>query len=268
MTSPPRLALKIDVESPRGACEGVAHLLKVLDRHQAGATFLFGLGDDIRRRHTDKLLAARDAGFEVGVQAWDGRRWQRTVETADGGWTAQEMARAADAFTDIFGQPPWAHGAAGWQMNAHALRLTQRLGYAYASDCRGTGPFLPLWNAEIVRCPQLPTTLPTLDELVGRDGDTASEVPDRLFALTAQPRDHVFTLRAGIEALPLASVVERLLAGWRDQGYRLTTLGELAADLAVDTLPRCEMVRGAVPGHSGTLMVQGEPFLSSWKIPE
>jgi undecaprenyl phosphate-alpha-L-ara4FN deformylase len=51
-------------------------------------------------------------------------------------------------------------------MNRHALRLTQRLGFCYASDCRGKFPFIPVIDGEIVLCPQLPTTLPTLDELL------------------------------------------------------------------------------------------------------
>ena len=58
-------------------------------------------------------------------------------------------------------------------MNPHALRLTQRLGYRWSSDCRGTHPFMPVWNGEVVHCPQLPTTLPTIDELVGIDDITA-----------------------------------------------------------------------------------------------
>jgi len=172
------------------------------------------------------------------------------------------MQRAIDRFSDIFGQPPHAHGAAGWQMNAHALRLTERLGFAYASDCRGTHPFVPVWNAEIVRCPQLPTTLPTLDELLGVDGLTEDNVHQRYLALTAEPRDHVFTLHAELEGMKLRPVLERLLKGWREQGYLLVALTELAGRLNLDALPRHEMVRGEVAGRSGTLMVQGKEFLA------
>ena len=57
------------------------------------------------------------------------------------------MQRACERYTDIFGEPPRTHGAAGWQMNVHALRLTQRLGFDYCSDGRGTHPHLPVWNA-------------------------------------------------------------------------------------------------------------------------
>jgi hypothetical protein len=30
-------------------------------------------------------------------------------------------------------------------------------------------------------------------------------------------------------------------------------------------LPRHEMIRGEIPGRSGTLMLQGEEFLSTWQ---
>lgn len=236
--------------------------------HYGLRTLMYGTllpGPDIGRRCADILRGVRDAGFEVGVHCWDHIRWQDGVETANGAWTEAEMKRAIDRFSEVFGEAPHVHGAAGWQMNAHALRLTERLGFAFASDCRGSHPFLPVWNAEIVRCPQLPTTLPTMDELLGIDATTADNIHERYLALTAAPRDHVFTLHAELEGMKLLPAFERLLAGWRAQGYRLAAMGELAADLNVDALPRHEIVRGEVPGRSGTLMLQGEEFLSSWK---
>ena len=76
------------------------------------------------------------------------------------------MRRAAAHYEKLFGEAPKAHAAAGWQMNRHALRLMQRFGFEYSSDTRGTPPYIPTWQAEIIACPQLPTTLPTLDELM------------------------------------------------------------------------------------------------------
>jgi undecaprenyl phosphate-alpha-L-ara4FN deformylase len=236
--------------------------------HYGLKTLMYGTllpGPDIGKRCADILRNVRDSGFEVGIHCWDHIRWQDGVENANGAWTETEMTRAIERFTEVFGEAPHVHGAAGWQMNAHALRLTQRLGFAYTSDCRGTHPFLPVWNAEIVRCPQLPTTLPTMDELLGLDGLVEDNVHERYLALTAEPRDHVFTLHAELEGMKLAPVLERLLTAWRTQGYELVAMSELAANLDVDSLPRHEMVRGEVPGRSGTLMLQGEQFLSSWK---
>jgi peptidoglycan/xylan/chitin deacetylase (PgdA/CDA1 family) len=153
-------------------------------------------------------------------------------------------------------------------MNVDALRQTQVLGFDYCSDGRGTHPHLPVWNAELIRCPQLPTTLPTLDELIGIDGATADDAAGRLLALTApQGTDgpltsHVFTLHAELEGLRLAPTLERLLNGWKAQGYRLSSLRRLYETFEPMALPRCEVGMDPVPGRSGTLLCQRREFLS------
>jgi peptidoglycan/xylan/chitin deacetylase (PgdA/CDA1 family) len=235
--------------------------------HYGLLTLLYGTllpGPDIGRRCADILRGVRDAGFETGIHTWDHVRWQDGVEHAGARWTGAEMQRAVDRYASIFGGAPGTHGAAGWQMNAHALRLTQRLGFAYSSDSRGTCPFIPVCNAEIVLCPQLPTTLPTLDELIGRDGISADNVHEHLLKLTAQdsPAGHVYTLHAELEGQKLAPVFERLLEGWRAQGHELVSLRGLYESLDASRLPRHELVRGEIEGRSGTLMLQGAEFLA------
>ncbi len=235
--------------------------------HYGPMTLLYGTllpGPDIGRRCADILRGVRDAGFEVGIHAWDHVRWQDGIEAADSRWTAAEMQRAIDRHAEIFGEAPRSHGAAGWQMNAHALRLTQRLGLRYCSDCRGRHPFVPVHNAEIVLCPQLPTTLPTLDEVIGREGITADNVHEHLLALTAvpPPQGHVYTLHAELEGRKLAPAFERLIEGWRAQGYELVSLGGLFDGLDASRLPRHEILRGELAGRSGSLMVQGPEFLA------
>jgi len=172
------------------------------------------------------------------------------------------MQRAIDRYTEIFSEAPKTHGAAGWQMNAHALRLTQRLGFDYCSDGRGTHPFMPVHNAEIIQCPQLPTTLPTLDELIGCEGITEANVHEHILKLTENSNtDHVYTLHAEMEGSKLAPVFERLLEGWQQQGYELVSTRQIYESLDKRTLPRDEIQRGEIPGRSGTLMVQGPEFL-------
>ena len=236
-------------------------------RHYGVKTLLYGTvlpGPDIGRAAGDVMRSARDEGFEVGVHSWDHVKWQDGVEDACAQWTAGQMRLACNRFADIFKEPPRTHGAAGWQMNVHALRLTQALGFEYCSDGRGTYPHLPVWNAEPIRCPQLPTTLPTLDELIGLDGVTEQNVVERLLALTAVPPQagHVFTLHAELEGMRLASQLEQLLAGWKAQGYRLAALRTWYETLQALALPRCEVGPGTVPGRSGTLLCQGREFLA------
>lgn len=311
------IALKVDVDTWRGTREGVPRLVELLQRHGAGATFLFSLGPDrtgraIRRvlrpgflakvnrtsvlghyglrtllygtllpapdigeREAALMRHVRDAGFEVGIHSWDHVGWQDNVVRRGEDWTRREMGRAVQRFTEVFGTPPRTHGAAGWQMNEAAYALEREFGLAYASDVRGTHPFQPVdergaeWGV-----PQLPTTLPTLDELIGVDGLDAGNVHRHLLAATAhaahavqpvQPvqrnhpgRCHVYTLHAELEGMRLLVVLERLLEGWKGQGYRLVSMGSWFDTLDAGRLPRHRVTLGQVPGRSGMLAVQAE----------
>ena len=235
--------------------------------HYGFKTLMYGTllpGPDIGRKCADILRGVRDCGFEVGIHTWDHIRWQDGVEHADAPWAAKELDLACKRFEEVFGEPARTHGAAGWQMNAHAVRLTQRLGFDYSSDCRGSHPFIPVQKGEIVACPQLPSTLPTLDELIGVDGITVDNVHEHVLKLTrnAPPTGHVYTLHAELEGMKLLPVFERLLEGWTAQGYELTSTRSQFEDLDVSRLPRCEIIRGEIPGRSGTLMLQGPEFLA------
>jgi len=304
-----KLALKINVDTLRGARVGVPHLIELLQKHGAQATFFFALGKDntglaprhklprspkgqkgITRRerygfagtlygswlpapdlgkHSAHLLrAVHEAGFDTAIHSWDRVLWQKQLVQADKAtneWVEVEMAKAAKRYETILGQRPTAHGAAGWQMNRHALRLTQRLGLSYASDTRGTSPFLPVVEGEAVTCPQLPTTLPTMDELVGQNGITDETVADRLLALThdAPAAGHLFTAHAELEGGKLLAQFDKLLEGWKAQGYELISCRQLAEGLDKGALPRCQVIHNEVPGRAGALLVQGPEFLAA-----
>lgn len=231
-------------------------------RHYGVKTLLYGTllpGPDIGRRGADVMRGVRDAGHEPGIHCWDHIRWQDGVAGADDAWTYAEMHRACERYTEIFKEPPRTHGAAGWQMNAHAYRLEAAYAFDYCSDTRGGSPYLPVVDGAEIACPQLPTTLPTLDELIGVAGADAAACAAHLLRLTADRRSsHVYTLHAELEGMKLAPAFERLLDGWRAQGYVLSSVRSFFETLDVAALPRHAVATGEVPGRSGTLALQGD----------
>jgi undecaprenyl phosphate-alpha-L-ara4FN deformylase len=231
--------------------------------HYGWRTLTYGVlwpGPHIGRRAAGVMRRVRERGFEVGVHCYDHVRWQDNVVHRDASWTEREMERACRAFREVFGCAPEAHAAAGWQLNAAALELEAALGFRYASDTRGTGPFLPSWNGTAGTCPQLPTTLPTLDELIGRDGLTAEGAAREILAASrvSMPQGHIFTLHAELEGMRLRPAFEFLLGAWRDAGVRMVALGDVRATLEPAALPRHRISMQPVAGRSGTLAVQGE----------
>ncbi len=290
------ITLKVDVDTLRGTQEGVPRLASLLRRLHIPATFLFSLGPDhtgralrrifrrgflekvrrtsvashyglntllygtllpgpdIGRRCRAEMRAVADQGFEVGVHAYDHVKWQDGVAQASFTWTFEQLARAVEKFEKIFGFSPMVHGAAGWQTNEHLPLLERQFGFEYASDTRGRSPFLPVGGGVV----QLPTTLPTLDEIIGVDGATIGEAVKKLAesAAAAPMRDHVFTLHAELEGGAYLPDFEALLGAWREAGFGFRTLGDAVRSLEIESLPACRIDAQVLEGRSGTLSVQ------------
>jgi undecaprenyl phosphate-alpha-L-ara4FN deformylase len=230
--------------------------------HYGWRTLLYGTllpGPQIGARAGSVMRAVRDAGFEVGVHCYDHVRWQDGVAHADAAWTRREFSRALEGFAAVFGAAPASHAAAGWQLNAYALQLESEAHLKYASDTRGTQPFLPVIAPVWGQCVQIPTTLPTLDELIGTDGLTAETACEHLraSARAAPWPDQVFTLHAELEGGRLAREFEQLLRGFLHDGFAIVPLSDLAASLPRERLPRHLIERGAIAGRSGVLALQG-----------
>jgi peptidoglycan/xylan/chitin deacetylase (PgdA/CDA1 family) len=238
-------------------------------KHYGLKTLLYGVllpGPDIGREAGTYMRSVHDAGFEVGLHTFDHVRWQDYVAGASEAWTRIEFERGMSAFERVFGFFPKSHAAAGWQINAHALELEREYGMQYASDTRGYAPFWPMLKAERSTCPQLPTTLPTFDELLGRDGVDESSIADAVFRLSERntyagggaigENLQVFTLHAELEGMLLLSAFESLLRKWQAAGAKITRMAEIR-ELAVQRpLPDQTVIMGEVPGRSGLLAVQ------------
>ena len=231
-------------------------------KHYGLKTLLYGVllpGPDIGRAAGAEMRAVRDAGFEVGLHTFDHVRWQDFVAAADERWTRSEFERGLETFERIFGFLPRSHAAAGWQINEHALELEREYGLAYASDTRGGPAFLPRLRGGPSSCPQIPTTLPTFDELLGHGGIDESNIAEEVFRLSAcaaDPSVQVFTLHAELEGMLLKDAFESLLARWRAAGAVMTSMADVHGLVMQRPLPTRTVVMGEIPGRSGTLAVQ------------
>ena len=158
----------------------------------------------------------------------------------------------------MFGHDADVIGAAGWQINSHALALEETLGFSYASDVRGESAFYPQMDGVTSGCLQIPTTLPTLDELIGLDDITDTNVHEVVFAASRKilPNGHVYTLQEELEGMALLPVMQQLLADWQAADDTLGSLRDTWTALDQAALPTRQVVWDEVPGRSGVLAVQ------------
>jgi undecaprenyl phosphate-alpha-L-ara4FN deformylase len=233
-------------------------------KHYGLKTLLYGVllpGPDIGREAGAVMRSVLSEGFEVGLHTYDHVRWQDYVAGATEEWTRIEFERGMNAFKKVFGFFPTSHAAAGWQINAHALELEREYGLQYASDTRGQTPFWPMLEGRRSSCPQLPTTLPTFDELLGRDGIDVSTIAEALFRLsdyaaTSAGRLQVFTLHAELEGMLLLNAFESLLTKWQAAGVTIARMAAIHKQAIQRPLPAQTVIMGEVPGRSGLLAIQ------------
>ncbi len=254
---------------------------------------LFWPGPHIGGRHESLLRQVAQGGFEVGIHSYDHQAWQNNALQ---GWSlaeiAQEFTRATTEFTRIFDRAAVTAAAPGWQANDQTLWVYQQSGIQYASDCRGTSPFYPViaesvgddngvshdkmdkkairhghkngnnnGDDGIPRCQrclvlQLPTTLPTLDELlVDSNGVADRTTLEQLTGAIVEHQYNLLTLHAELEGMHYLAWFEQLLLHWRSLGYQLLDLRSLAAQYQ-DCAPCGVMVVGGVKNRAGQMAVQ------------
>ncbi|MCB9915768.1 MAG: 4-deoxy-4-formamido-L-arabinose-phosphoundecaprenol deformylase [Planctomycetes bacterium] len=212
-------------------------------------------GPLIGARAGEAIAAAARAGHEVGLHAWDHHAWQAHVDA----WSADELRevtrRGMEELTRLTGARPTCSASPGWRASEAVLSALRDVEYAYRSDCRGESVFVPEVGGAPQLPPQVPVTLPTYDELVGRGGVDDESYNERLLELLEPGRLNVLTIHAEVEGIARAALFEDFLERALAAGWELVPLGELVprgAELPVAPLE----VRG-LPGREGVLAHQG-----------
>ncbi|MBI2456413.1 MAG: polysaccharide deacetylase family protein [candidate division NC10 bacterium] len=154
------------------------------------------------RRLAPLLRQVVAAGHELAIHGYDHRRWQDRVHGMEDRAVREEIGRAVAIYREVAGRDPRGFGAPGWQVSAASLRILDEAGFVYASDTRGKRPFFPRVDGRTLRTLQLPTTLPTLDELLRLDGMSGEDFVGLVGRELEGSAWGVLTLHAEMEVPP------------------------------------------------------------------
>lgn len=211
-------------------------------------------GPIIGERCAAQIRQAADTGHEIGLHAWDHHRWQTRVARMSEEAIAEELHRGQELLGTIIGRAPDCAAAPGWRITGAALAARERFPGRYHSDCRGHSLFYPVVEGRQFSRPQVPTTLPTYDELIG-PRLTARDYNDHLLGLFRPGALNVLTIHAEAEGLCCLDLFTDFLAKARQRGISFSPLGALLADPDRE-IPAASLVAATVPGREGWISCQ------------
>jgi undecaprenyl phosphate-alpha-L-ara4FN deformylase len=197
-------------------------------------------------------------GFEVGVHGYDHVRWQDHLDHLGERGIESEIDDGLKNYRAVTDATARSFAAPGWRTNSIALKILDTKGLSYRSDTRGQGPYRCLVDGTILTTPEIPTTLPTMDEVIGSKGlITRDEIVRFYLEEFSKRKFNVHTIHAetegGSHLETFTAIVDRL----GERGAHFVQLKDIAQRLSSAELPVCEVTRITLPGRAGWISAQG-----------
>lgn len=215
-------------------------------------------GPLIGRRNESVIRSIGSRGFEVGIHCHDHVKWQDYVRTMPLGKVVREFKMAQAEFKRIFGYQAVTAGAPGWQTSQFGRIAYDEEKLLYASDSRGEFPYFPYIDGYVGKTLEIPTTLPTLDELLGRPEFPEEKIVDHYLSLLRGDRLNVLTIHAEIEGMSKEPLFRSLLEKCSSLGVSFVRLDNVAKEILKNRfqVPFEVMDRGSIDGRSGLVAMQ------------
>lgn len=213
-------------------------------------------GKVLGRHYGEVIRAARDAGHEIGLHAWDHRYWQAHAARFGQDEALAQLRQGEEMLASILGEGFSSSAVPGWRCTEAILAAQAHLGLAYHSDCRGYSAFVPMVQGREYAV-QVPVTLPCYDEVVGQEGVTDANYNAHILSRFRPGVLNVYTIHAEVEGGRMREAFDALLMEAKARGVRFVPLKDIVAGLDVAALPRCRVLMQTMPGREGWVAVQG-----------
>lgn len=207
----------------------------------------------ITAANPDLIRRTADEGHDCGIHSWDHVYWQDNLPTLSREQIRAELERAFSQFEDYAHFRPESCAAPGWQVTPDSLMVQDKLGLKYCSDSRGYSPFIPEMGDITFSTPQIPSTLPTLDEVLGT---VKPENVSSYYARLLHDGLNVHTIHTEMEGGMMSGAFSEFLDRCKKMGVKFLTLKE--AVKKISAFPKCKIIMGEIQGRAGKVALQEE----------
>ena len=214
-------------------------------------------GPVIGKYCSGQIFQAANGGHETGLHAWDHHRWQKTIDRMDETAAYNEIRKGYDLLKKILKKNPECFAAPAWRVTPEALHALARFPFRFESDCRGHSIFNPLlYNGGACHI-QVPTTMPTYDELIGKKC-TAQTFNKYLLTRVRQGELNVLTIHAESEGISNLELFEAFLNRSKQQEITFIPLGKLISK--TQNVERAKIIQRETSGREGWISYQNNVY--------
>lgn len=208
----------------------------------------------IGREAKAELRRIVSGGHEVGLHAYDHIAWHSNMKRWPKGRLKKHLSNAVCLFEELYGRKPKAFASPGWQSNRFLVELEDEFGFDYCSDTRGTSCFYPVFPGKKCITMQVPTTLPTFDELLML-GYTEDEAIDKMIMLLSSESCNIINIHPEFEGSSRYDLFRKFLDRLKKKHkVRFFAMRDIAKQNKDSGYAR--IVSGRVKGRYGTLGCQ------------
>jgi len=209
-----------------------------------------GIGD--RLQHIIRATAA--GGHEVGFHAWDHHAWQTRIATMEGHAVHRHLSRGIELLERTLDSTVTCSAAPAWKCNDHVLLEKSKFPFRYNSDCRGDSIFHPVVHGKELSQPQIPVTLPTYDEVIGRNGVSDRNYDIYMLSLLDPEKLNVLTIHAEVEGIACGAMFQRFVKMALSRGASFSPLGAFLE--GSPQIGRGTLVAREIPGRADWVSYQ------------
>jgi undecaprenyl phosphate-alpha-L-ara4FN deformylase len=222
-------------------------------------TLLYGLllpGPEIARKNIYLLHKIMEEGHELGIHGHDHVYWHDQIKYLNKEKTCEELQKASTTYQEITKSDPQSFAAPGWMINSHALRFFEENNFVYTSNARGISPFFPEIGRESFEILEIPTTLPTLDEVVGVAGTEIKSLCE-FYLNTLTEGLNILTVHTELEGKKWSCLLEMFIEKTLELGFTYKRIIDIAVELKNNkNIPVCEVAYGHIEGRAGEVCLQ------------
>ncbi len=215
----------------------------------------FWKGPVIGKRLPWVIKEAFKQGHEIGLHAWDHYRWQNHLDKLDTKDIFKSLQKGVELLEQVIGASVGCSAAPAWRCTDTVLIQKEKFSFAYNSDCRGHRIFYPVVGGRPIGQPQIPTTIPTYDEVIGRDGISDTNYNGYIMSFIRPGQLNVLTVHAEVEGISRNSMFRKFLRDFLTCGGKVSPLGSLLTSGM--QLESFRIVRQLIPGREGWVSYQG-----------